>query len=770
MASRALIIAIENYPSAEGGLIAETLPGTLRAAVCFRRWLRRKWRAEKRETADTQMLFCSEPKRPYGMGATHDDIITALRILRNHGQNATDELYVFFSGHGFSFVKDSSQEADDVLVASDFRSQDFSSHCCFQLDKMIRWLLKQLGPGCHYHFIDACRNELTIEPKGSMPNGASQATGDASVFVLQSALPGAVTLVGGPFAEVLLKGLYGKGKAKTWNPNVNDAMFVRYASLRNYVQGDPRLSKKVYVKSFGNVGEDEAVLAVLRPIPMSTCTIEIRNAAEPVIGEVLYRRGRWGAEQRRPITGPRVELKVEPDDYAVSVRLDQQALDPEGPIQVELYDSRPLQFRRTQRVPVGAGIADLASVMLTEVDVVVPLATKLRLRHVITGVEQVVERSERIRLNAGRYLAALEKPTRASSTVDPPYVFLRKEVEFTAGERHALNLTDWRTSAPHAAIADRLPTDAGGIWFSESLGGPVADPDLDLWLALLGAGRINPSSEDFTKLSVFPLHDFSQEEPGAAPIYLLAGFSNPDTVLRAALTTADGTSWITTVQPSGLRGIRACYLPTSAGAHLVSLHVPGESTYTFASFSLPNRATLVTLTLDDEGQRRIAQYLLPIGHLVHHLSVAEREEATRGKALSAVQRLAQAIRAFRRGSDIRLSMANADWDGLLAGNWLDPMALMLAAYDSLRRGHLPDVAQAVNLLQAHFADLPDTAALARISGDGATTQAVPLLFDGLRAFPNIDDAAADGSTATRLPLKASHLDYLSAWTAWRGAV
>jgi len=107
MAVRALIIAIESYQKAQGGGMAKSLPGTLQAGLDFRTWLLEKWRAEGRNESDTQLLFCSEPPQPDGTPATRNDILKALRKLKQDGQGATEELYVFFSGHGFSFVEKS---------------------------------------------------------------------------------------------------------------------------------------------------------------------------------------------------------------------------------------------------------------------------------------------------------------------------------------------------------------------------------------------------------------------------------------------------------------------------------------------------------------------------------------------------------------------------------------------------------------------------------------------------------------------------------------
>jgi hypothetical protein len=80
---------------------------------------------------------------------------------------------------------------------------------------------------------------------------------------------------------------------------------------------------------------------------------------------------------------------------------------------------------------------------------------------------------------------------------------------------------------------------------------------------------------------------------------------------------------------------------------------------------------------------------------------------------------------------------------------------------SFRRGRTKDIDTIVDNMQRFFPDLPDTAALARLSGQDAKPVGPPLFLDGLRAF---DDYAKC------LPLPAGHLDFSSPWTAWRAAV
>src|SRR4051812_12419427 len=207
MARRALIIAIENYPQAESGLVANQLPGTLDGGRKFREWLENKWKKEGLAAADTEVIFCSEPKQSKNRGATRSDIVTALDELRKKPQNTTEELFFFFSGHGFSFEAQIGQRAD-IVIASDYQNAVLSGPACLNLDEIIRWLRWHLGPGRHYYFIDACRNPLdaTQIVPGPLTGWNQQRGQEPTTYLLQSTVPGAVATVGGKFPVSLLEG------------------------------------------------------------------------------------------------------------------------------------------------------------------------------------------------------------------------------------------------------------------------------------------------------------------------------------------------------------------------------------------------------------------------------------------------------------------------------------------------------------------------------------------------------------------------------------
>jgi len=763
VAVRALIIAIEHYPSIVGGGMAKTLPGTLQAGLMFKDWLLKKWKQEKRNSADTQLIFCSEPVQPGDSGASNGEIRMALLSLKERGQSTTEELYVFFSGHGFSFSDKPGSRAD-ILITSDFEQPALSPQCCLNLDEMVLWLRSHLGPGRHYYFVDSCRNPLTtkqIQIAGLLPIDP-QASGDASTFLLQSTVEGATAAVGGPFPAALLDGLRGRGRAKTWDAKVSDAMFVRYDTLRSYLKGAAAPDQQITSKTAGIDGESDAILAVLRPIPLSKCNIKI-DAPLPVKGKIMYRRGRSKVDEHQPLNGNAnvLVLKFEPDDYTVAVRLDSGPISPSGPVSVELWEDQTLEFRVVkedvnEKEEKPSGPPDLAATASADIDFVVPGRTALNLRNVFTGEETRIDNSQRARLPAGRYLATLSSAATRN--------MVRREIEVPPGEAVYVNLGEWQKSAPHRAIAGQLPTHAvyaDGLDFSETLGGPISDPDLDLWLALIGGGRILGSIGDYSKLAGFPLHDFFNEGPGASPIYVLAGFENVGTRLDVALSGGAAVAWTPAIEPPSMQGIREAYVPAAPGSALLSFRIGDQPSYTVSTLASPNRGMLVTLTLDEEGKPRIGQYLLPIGHLIDRLPLDVAQQVRRRNHLQDVRFIAQASRAFRKRRDVQKEVSADELMDLFNGKWVDPIGSSLAAYEALRRGRRGELREVLANMKRFLGDLPDITCLARLADEpiGRPT-GTPLFLDGLRAFPDYP---------AWLPLPASHLDFTGLWSAWRAA-
>src|SRR4051812_9215574 len=136
MARRGLIIAIEHYAQIADDLARE-LPGTHASALAFRRWL-----IDEQGVDPANIIFCAEDNALEGRtaGATRSDIVRALATLIAAGQDETEQLYVYYSGHGFCFTDVDQIRLADVMVGADYSDRLSGSGTCIAIDEVQRWL------------------------------------------------------------------------------------------------------------------------------------------------------------------------------------------------------------------------------------------------------------------------------------------------------------------------------------------------------------------------------------------------------------------------------------------------------------------------------------------------------------------------------------------------------------------------------------------------------------------------------------------------------
>jgi hypothetical protein len=309
--------------------------------------------------------------------------------------------------------------------------------------------------------------------------------------------------------------------------------------------------------------------------------------------------------------------------------------------------------------------------------------------------------------------------------------------------------------------------------FSESLGGPMANWDFGLWLSLLGASRIVGGASDFSKLGPLPLESFDDITQDESVVYVLAGFEKTTGQFNVALSTTADVTWRPMHQPSGLRGIYECRLPAVSGFHLLSFQMPGQAPLTFATYCLPNRATLLTVAEDAQGRLTVHQYMLPIHRVFQGLDlkdpVRQYLQPFIVNPLEAVRTMALAQSQFARNRPIDRLGGGEEWTNwleLIEGKWLDPLMSAIAAYEIIRRGYFRDrisiMQEMTQNLRKYFHGIPDIEVIAKLIGlDWEKPKVPPLLLDGLLAVEELEDV---------LPLPPDKLDYKSPWVVWRGAV
>jgi hypothetical protein len=757
MADRALIIAVEEYNDVTDGFTAKKLDGTIKAAERFRDWLTAKWEAEG---VTGEMFFCSSPPQPGHHAATARAITRVLAELERNGRDTTDNLYVYFSGHGFRAAGETVKWAD-VLVCADFESVQLGASQCFKLDALIEGLRASLGYGFHFYFIDACRNELpTAIASNIMPFGR-KGLEEPSVFVLQSTVKGMPALVAGPFANTLLDGLNGSGKAKKWVPPVADSMQVRFDSLRAFLMRRLANEQPITHSNSGPKGEDEAVLAVIKPVPECTLTIKLDTAIPSIRGKATVAAFGGAVANKRAIDATETAIKLRPDYYSVKLEVMSAMATPADAVPVELFEDRTIEFKVQ---PITRGVAGPKSAGTASppdnVRISLPAEGRLKMREMSTGIEQTFTESAEVALPEGSYYITLEDRDGRRLRTDQVNVPRTGTAEVAPAA--------FGGSLPHESIAAFMPVHDGRIDFSKSIG-PISDPDLGVWLSIAGAGRILGSQGDYSKLSRLPLADFATTRVDASPIYVLAGLPRAEMTLSVGVGARVDPSWLPTTSP--LAGVRESVMQTPPGQHFLTLAIDRQPPQTLATFTMQNRCTLIVLTLDEDEQPRIAQYLLPIGHLTTHLPDQVQERLRNRNQLKDVHWLALLTRAFRKRRAWSQEFKGNELIDLLYAKWLDPIGAAMAAYELARRSqqsllafhiHKESVLKEVaGNMQRFFGDLPDTSAIVRLAGEDSVPTGVPLFSDGLRVLPEVRE---------QLPYSAGLLDYTGLWTAWRGAV
>lgn len=777
MAIRGLVIAIEKYPAIQG--FGNVLPGTTAAGVAFRKWL-----IEVKQTAPENILFCTEDATAEGRtsGASIDNLLDAIASLPQKGKDRTEQLYVFFSGHGFLFLENASKRAADVLLAEDFSSlqSPTAGRKLLLLDEIQTKLQKAMGPGDHFYFIDACRNQLNTNQVDVAGTGLSlgfSSLGFPTVYTLYSTNRGAAAFVESDFSKHLLAGLQGVGRAKVWRPTGEEEMEVNHFSLREYVkeklQGQESDAKMD--------GEGRGVILEIRPAPRYECAVEVAGAGPDDEFTLIVKnvRGQQIGDERT-FKGRLFSFSEPPDFYRLSLLYRGRALEPEG-LKADLWDACTARFtmpvagdtRRglpfgtpavrgtvRGRPPVQEDDTSPAVLQVTGVPY-----SALSVEDAASGRQEPLPEGAATPLAAGQYVVRM----RDSEGV----TVRRQEISLEPGKTTAVDLSIRAESPVRETILSYLPSyayDQGTVSFSERLGPPMADDDLGLWLAILGASRIVDDPNSFSKLQNLPLASFEDLQPGSSTIYVLAGRDGLKD-LRIAVQSPleegflEPIDWRETQEvKEGFAGFRHARIDHKPGPVFLSLAADQEIPLTVSSYCLPNRASLVIAAsgADAEDTRlRIQQYLLPFHHLIKDLD-PEVQGRLHSNPLRMVKLIALAQRQFARKRDVASRFDLNEWEALLYGKWLDPIMAILASYELVRRGRLELMDTVIGNLRQFFAGLPDTEALARLSRQSFERPAsVPLVLDGLLALEDY---------AELLPFPESKLDFTGPWTAWRGAV
>jgi hypothetical protein len=213
------------------------------------------------------------------------------------------------------------------------------------------------------------------------------------------------------------------------------------------------------------------------------------------------------------------------------------------------------------------------------------------------------------------------------------------------------------------------------------------------------------------------------------------------------------------------------------GPALLWMRMPHEVSFTYATYFLPGRATLFTVTRGKKQQLLVRQYMLPLANLMkHHPDEVKTVWETHSKIMLPLIYIAQErFREKRRVGPTRPSEGHELWDFLLSHPWIDPLTSLISAYELIREGLTGDEGEKrrgvlANLIKklrstSTGAAMADLEAIARSTKEPSALPSSPPLFtDGVLAFTEAEEGPFMWG------LKPAHIDYASTCTSWRGEI
>ena len=784
--TRALVFVVEEYKN--GSL--PSIRGAVASGLKMADWVLKR-------DKDAQVLLCAPEGVP---GRTHPNdaqgLVDALNQLLVDGKNATPELFVYYSGHGCqSKVTPDRVPAPGtpmtgaILIASDYKSGNSAGNYCFSLGEIQSVLYTQLGGSNHFYFVDACR--LSVDTRKLTPrtlgiSGDIAQIGFPVNFTLFAAMPGAPAANDTRFANALVAGLGGDGRAKTW---LGQAYYVTFDSLSGYVAKTLGDGRKVALDVWPTVppSQDGAPpngkLVTIDPARVPPCACVINAVGADPDGTLTLKAD---ADHRTPhrekLHGPHGVVTLPPDRYKFtltqatpSLEFDQTSPDPAE--WVELFqDGASVRFEAShlESLPaIDEGAQPLAKLALR-----VPPGASASFMSRLDGARSSFE--------AGSHVVSVSPGTYDVSMKQHGATILRRVLRFEPDRAANIDL-----------FADAVPFDARPFLRTLSVGehgldvsgahGPVADPNPAVWFSLFGASTLVGPLGAFPRLHVtarIARTFFAQLRPDELGVYVIV-CADAQPALRI-----HRDHW-GTLNPAGalMNGVFHQGIISRSPVDAVGIDLPGRGPVNVATLTLPGCVTLIVVVLRGGGgnagaggadrpsapggSMSIRQIIISPAHIGDTVPVAAGALEGHLTPLDAVRLIAQAEARFAARLPIEPGGEGIDADAFqrfASLELLDPILTPLLGYDLARRGE----AQAqrkrlealIAALRTAFPGHPDAEALARIAGLRFTpVTRPPLILDGLLVL-----RGAPGQAPVDEALRAddADLDFHAMWTTGTG--
>jgi hypothetical protein len=308
---------------------------------------------------------------------------------------------------------------------------------------------------------------------------------------------------------------------------------------------------------------------------------------------------------------------------------------------------------------------------------------------------------------------------------------------------------------------------------------------MGLWLALLGSSRILGPPGTFSKLVSLPLESFDTLAQGNSCVYVLFGLDEVQREIRVAVGDALGKQdWQPAAAVEGIVGMYQLRVDIAPGVRYLSIDLPHAPIFTIPLVCFANRVSLVSVSrgtrstdreiLASDNQKylrhlRVYQHNLPFYRFVS-LAPASLEAVLRAKMNL---RTIRALYIMESQYCKRQPIANIndpelkrEWQDILDGKWLDPLAALVVCYELYRTGQSKTAGDTLRKiivgLKESYPGIPDTEAISALLGLSFQRPSKPPIFlDGFIVFSNDE---------SWLNLPLNKVDYNSPWTEWKGAI